>query len=227
MRFALSHLLFPVMILLLPSTAMSQVDDPFAVFKENVVETDCTVPRIGDSPRYGDTRIGEDDGAELTDQEARDAHDCMMEAMRRSLSASRLDVAREFTDWQRFSTGPYRSKDHHGRYVSNFVNAIAAENYARYEASGEFPVGSVLAKDSFVVSNSGRVLLGALSVMEKMEPGFNRDGGDWRYTLILPDGRVFGRTGTSDAYAVEFCQDCHVDSAQDHVFFLPDAYRVR
>lgn len=224
MKFTL--LPFVPLIGLLPSLAVGQADDPFAVFKENIVETECTVPRIGESPRYGDTRIGDEGGAELTDQEARDAHECLMEAMRRGLSASRLDVAREFADWQRFSTGPYRSKDHNGRYVSNFVNGVAAENYAKYEASVEFPVGSVLAKDSFVVSDSGRVLFGALSVMEKMEPGFNPDSGDWRYTLILPDGRVFGRTGSSDAYAVEFCQECHVESGQDHVFFLPRAYRV-
>lgn len=224
MRFTL--LLFLPTVALLPSLVAGQADDPFAVFKENVVETRCTVPRIGDSPRYGDTRIGEEGGAELTDQEARDAHDCLMAAMRRGLAESRLDVARDFADWRRFSTGPYRSEDHNGRYVSNFVNEVAAENYARYEASGEFPVGSMLAKDSFVVSNSGRVLFGALSVMEKMEPGFNPSGGDWRYTLILPDGRVFGRTGTSDAYAVEFCQDCHVDSPRDNVLLLPEAYRV-
>jgi hypothetical protein len=215
------------MVLLLPSVALGQANDPFADFKENVIETECTVPRIGDTPRYGDTRIDEQGGAELTDQEARDAHDCMMDTMLRGLSGSTLDVVREFAGWRRFSTGPYHSKDHNGRYVSNFVNDIAAGNYARYEASGTFPVGSVLAKDSLVVSDSGRVLFGALSVMEKMAPGFNPDGGDWRYTLILPDGRVFGRTGTSDARAVEFCQDCHVDSAQDHVFFLPEAYRVR
>lgn len=226
MKFMLSYS-FPVMVLSLTSVALGQVDDPFADFKENVVETRCTVPRIGDSPRYGDTHIDERGGVELTDREASDAHECVMEAMRRGLSASHLDVAREFAGWQRFSTGPYRSRDHNGRYVSNFVNEVAAENYAQYEDSGEFPVGSALAKDSFVVSDSGRVLFGALSLMEKMAPGFNPGGGDWRYTLILPDGRVFGRTGTSDAYAVEFCQDCHVDSAQDHVLFLPEAYRVR
>jgi hypothetical protein len=58
----------------------------------------------------------------------------------------------------------------------------------------------------------------ALAMMEKMPPGFNPTGGDWRFTLILPDGRLFGSTNAEDEYTVEFCQKCHIDAGADRLF---------
>lgn len=203
--------------------------DPFAAFKENNVETGCLVPRFGDMAAYGNTRIGPEGGAVLTDEEAQQAYACALPAMRRGYAASELKAARDYTTWRRFAIAPYRSRRHNGRYVSNYANTVAAGPYSRYEAAGTMPVGSILAKDSFVVSEGGRVMFSALALMEKMPPGFNPEGGDWRFTLVLPDGRVFGRTGTSDGYAVNFCQKCHHKATPETDFLqlLPEAYRAR
>jgi len=70
------------------------------------------------------------------------------------------------------------------------AQAVGASQIARFEAAGRLPVGSVIAKDSFSVTETGGILLGPLFVMEKMPAGFNPASGDWRYTLIQPDGRI-------------------------------------
>lgn len=70
---------------------------------------------------------------------------------------------------------------------------------------------------------------GPLFIMEKMQAGFNAESGDWRYTMIMPDGSVFGTTKGRGAAKMKFCAECHasVGEAQDHLFFLPAEYRVK
>ena len=202
--------------------------EAFAAFKENAVETGCVLERFGPFAAYGHTRVGAEGGTELTDEEAREAYDCARGELRRAYAGAGDRQGAEYQDWQMFSTQPYGARAHSHRYVSNYANAVAARRYGRYERVGRMPVGSVLAKDSFVVNDLGRVLVGALALMEKMPPGFNPESGDWRFSMILPDGRLMGRTGGPDEFAVRFCQDCHRDagSGQDYLFFMPLRYRA-
>ena len=203
-------------------------ESPFAGFKQNVIETECVVERLGEFPSYGNTNIGAEGGAELSDEEALAAYECAQPAMRENYARSGVAAAADYLDWQRFSIVPYVSRAHSKRYVSNYANKIAAEHYALYEDVDQMPVGSWLAKDSLVVTEEGRVEFGALSLMEKMPPGFNPDTGDWRFSLILPDGRLFGSTNTVDQVTVKFCAECHQDAGpqQDYMFFMPKRYRL-
>ena len=67
---------------------------------------------------------------------------------------------------------------------------------------------------------------GALFLMEKMPDGFNHASGNWRYTMIMPDGSIFGTTGGVGAKQVQFCISCHLAvEHQDHLFFIPEEYR--
>ena len=45
--------------------------------------------------------------------------------------------------------------------------------------------------------------------MEKMAAGFNADSNDWRYTMIMPNGSIFGTTNGNNSSKVQFCIDCH------------------
>ena len=88
-------------------------------------------------------------------------------------------------------------------------------------------MGSVLAKDSFSVTRSGGILLGPLFVMEKMPADFSPVSGDWRYSVVLPNGELLGRTGGPHAKRVEYCIGCHLTrEANDHLFFIPRGRRV-
>lgn len=139
---------------------------------------------------------------------------------------SRLPGSADYVQWKRFNRWPYRSAQHGERFVSNYGNRLAAA-YGRYEQAGQLPEGAILAKDSFTVTAAGDVFSGALFLMEKMAPGFHPRARDWRYAMILPDGSLFGTTGTEGSDQMEFCIDCHetAGDAQDHLFFIPEAYR--
>ncbi len=134
-------------------------------------------------------------------------------------------AAAVYTSWKNYATQPYVSDTHGGRYVNNYANARGS-NYGLYEQAGPAPEGTVLAKDSFGIKN-GKVSPGPLFLMEKMAAGFNAESQDWRYTLILPNGKVLGATGGEGSSKVGFCIDCHIAvEEQDSRFYLDEAYRV-
>jgi hypothetical protein len=100
-----------------------------------------------------------------------------------ALSADR--TAGGYAKWRRFNRAPYESKQHGGRYLSNYGNQ-AAQAYGRFEKAGKLPPGAIIAKDSSSVGKDGQVLPGPLFIMEKMAPGFDKASGDWRYSQIMP-----------------------------------------
>ena len=109
--------------------------------------------------------------------------------------------------------------------MQNYANAIARYNYVDYEDGGAMPVGSVLAKDSFAL-RAGEVQAGPLFLMEKMPAGFNTESQNWRYTLIMPGGKVVGTTKGKGDKNVNFCIGCHVVTDTDSLYFLPEEYRL-
>ena len=166
------------------------------------------------------------DPADLTAEQASQIYRDIRDQMIRGYRLSGDNSARNFPRWDRFNTAPYRSATHGERFVNNYANA-RAQAYGRYEEAGPMPPGAVVVKDTFYVSQAGDVFPGALMVMEKMPAGFDESTGDWRYSMIMPDGSLFGATGGVNAEAVVFCADCHaLAAAHDHLFFIPDEFRV-
>jgi hypothetical protein len=164
--------------------------------------------------------------AELTPAEARNAYDCLIKELSAGYAKSGLAVAGYYKDWKNYANQPYVSDTHGGRYVNNYGNAQAA-GYGNYEKAGRMPVGAMLAKDSFVAKGNGKLAAGPLFLMEKMAAGFNEDSGNWRYTMVLPNGQVFGTTNGAGSAKMQFCYECHMAVAeeQDSLMFLPDEYR--
>lgn len=163
--------------------------------------------------------------AALSATEAEAIYDALRADMARRYAASGDATAGSYQGWTRFNTAPYGSMTHGRRFVNNYANDIARD-YGRAEAAGRFPVGSVVAKDSFVVTDDGNIEPGPLFVMEKMPAGFNYVSGDWRYSLITGAGELAGRTAGPGAERVEFCISCHLArEEQDHLFFVPEAFR--
>ncbi len=155
-------------------------------------------------------------------------YDCLLKELKAAYAKSGNNVAVSYSSMARYSTRPYVSDTHGGRFVQNYANKTGRA-YGAYENAGTLPEGTVLAKDSFSVSGGGKVAIGPLFIMEKMRAGFNSDSGDWRYTMIMPNGSVFGTTKGKGADSVEFCIGCHmsVTPDQDSIMLLPEEYRVR
>lgn len=199
----------------------------YSIFKLSGVVTDCIVPRIAaNAPADAASKVGPAGGEDLTDDEARAAHECAKDAMTAAYARSGDANARDYATWTEYSTAPYTSATHGNRYVNNYANPEGAE-YGKFEEGARLPVGSVLVKDSFVVNDKGEVVIGVLSLMEKMNAGFNSEFGDWKYTMILPTGEVVGTTGGAGSENVEFCAGCHVavDESQGSLFFVPKRFR--
>jgi class 3 adenylate cyclase len=166
--------------------------------------------------------------AELADADALTIYDRIRDNMVAGYGRSNDAFSTVYHTWRRYNTAPYLSATHGKRYVNNYAND-AAKAYGWFEEADTLPVGSVLAKDSFEVTDRGDVVTGPLTLMEKMQPGFNPEGRDWRYTMIMPDGALFGTTNGEGSERVEFCMECHIAAGdeQDHLFFIPEQHRVR
>ncbi len=167
------------------------------------------------------------DAATLSDADALAIYRRILPEMVEGYALSQIAPAGRYAEWRRYNKAPYRSAQHGDRFVSNYANEVGAA-YGRYEAAGTLPVGSIIAKDSFTVTENGEVFSGAFFLMEKMPPGFNPEGRDWRYTMIMPDGSLFGETKGEGDERVRFCVTCHqaAGDARDHLFFLPSEQRI-
>jgi hypothetical protein len=168
---------------------------------------------------------GNAEPAELSGEELKAAYNGLKAGMKVSYGTSGANGASEYQGWQIFNTQPYRSATHGGRLVNNYANAIASR-YGQFEEAGIMPVGSILAKDSLKISASGKAAPGPLFLMEKMDAGYDPENGDWKYSMITPNGATWGVTGGKNSKGMRFCSDCHVAVEDfDYLFFLPDAYR--
>jgi hypothetical protein len=134
-----------------------------------------------------------------------------------------------YSGWTNVASSPYQSATHGNRYVNNFADKYAAYRYKLYEKAGPIPVGSVIAKDSFLVKANGKLSPGPLFIMKKMPAGFSKDTGNWQYSMIMPNGKLVGTTNGKGAATMKFCAECHASVAenQDSLFFLPAEYRVK
>ncbi len=167
------------------------------------------------------------DPADLDPSEAEQIYEIARSALVVGYARSGTPVAKAYATWTRYNTAPYLSATHGNHYLNNYANAAAAA-YGRYEQAGEMPVGAIIAKDSFSYTESGAIVLGPLFVMEKMPPGFSDLADDWKYSLVQPNGGVFGETRGPHAERVNYCIDCHLAAeAHDHLFFIPEPFRVR
>lgn len=162
---------------------------------------------------------------QISDSEVEQLYDDLKAEMGKVYRLANLAEIADYQSWTRVNKAPYRSAAHGNRFVNNYANDVA-RNYGSFEQAGRMPVGSIIAKDNLTLTSDGTVSPGALVVMEKMPDGFNFVSGDWRYTMIMPDGSVFGTTNGEGAERVKFCITCHLAAERnDHLFFMPEAYR--
>jgi hypothetical protein len=159
--------------------------------------------------------------------EALSIYQNVRERMHASYLRAEIPAIAGLCEWPLYNRVPYLSATHGQRYVNNYANALA-HTYGRHEQAGPMPVGAVLAKDSFTITRRGEVFAGALFVMEKMPSGFNPESHDWRYTMVMPDGSLFGTTKGEGSERVAFCTGCHEAVPERHhqMFFVPPDYRV-
>ena len=198
-----------------------------SAFKSAGARTSCSLSRAAISPPRPTGYFGPEDGIALNDEEARRLYGCAKAAMAANYRKADVAAVAGYQVWTNYATTPYVSATHAQRYVNNYVNEVASA-YGKYESLGALPVGAVVVKDSFSVNPDGVVTIGPLFIMEKVAhvagTGYPSP---WRFTMIMPDGWVFGTTGGPGDANVAFCADCHgaVADTHDSLYFLPPQYR--
>ena len=171
---------------------------------------------------------------DLDPDEATRLYGLVRGALAKGYTLSGFEGVDGYQGLKRFNSAPYLSSTHGNHYLNNYANDVASK-YAKFEQAGRLPVGSILYKDSFSITNvqqdfsqteTRQIVLGPLFIMRKMEPGFNPLTGDWQYIQIQPDGEVLGMTRDVGAEHVDYCITCHLTREHyDHLYFVPDDYR--
>jgi hypothetical protein len=164
--------------------------------------------------------------AELTDAQAIEAWDNLVSKMPAIYAKSGLAEAAQFLDWMNVTTQPYQSSTHGERYLMNFANETA-KDYAKFEKAGVLPAGSIIAKPTIVGKADGTAEIGPLFMMEKMDKGWNPDSLDWKYSMVMADGSLWGQTKGVNSSGMNFCFECHnaMGSETDGLTFLDEEYR--
>lgn len=171
------------------------------------------------------TTAKDDIGAE----EAVELYNCIEASLLEAYAKSGLAVVGEYRGWALASTNPFISGTHGNRFVNHYVNAVGEELYLTFFEDGQkMPVGTITAKESFNISKKGKVRKGPLFLMEKVAAGAMPESDDWKYTIILPNGKIMGESGAKSGKKVKFCHDCHINvlEGQDAMFFPIEEYRV-
>ncbi len=160
---------------------------------------------------------------DLSDAEAVAAYDCVSPQLAEAYRKSGNPVAVAYRNWSRFSRISYPAEAHGARFMNNYGNEAARIDYGKWEAAGDMPSGSVLAKDSFIVGDDGRISVGPLFLMAKGKAGSNSAMRDWQYTMIMPNG-----SRRQDAAIQKFCNDCHrrAGAEDDYLMFVPLPFRI-
>lgn len=167
--------------------------------------------------------VGSKEPPKLSDAEAIAAYECISPYMAKAYRKSCHPAAVSYRKWTRFSRLSYPAEAHGVRFMNNYADEAARVDYGKWEAAGAMPSGSVLAKDSFIVGDDGRISVGPLFMMAKGEAGSNTAMRDWQYTMIMPSGSM-----RQDAAIQKFCNDCHrrAGAEDDYLMFVPLPFRI-
>lgn len=178
-----------------------------------------TAEAVADTAGGADTTVSEPatgscdadkPGAELTGEEALAIHECLKPSMLAGYSAGSKgwippERVADYRGWVPASSVPGVPGYHAGRFLFTYVNETGAAEYLRYaDENVTMPAGSLIAKETFSVSDDGMAKAGPLFFMEKTPAGTSPATGDWYYYAIAPNGAPMA----IDVMAA--CNECHM-----------------
>ena len=149
--------------------------------------------------------------AALQSDDANEIYASIIKQMAEGYAQSGDPTAKDYLGWRRDNTAPYLSGGHGNRFLNNYGNKIS-QDYLALKRGEKMPVGSILAKDSFTVTQEKEIFAGALFLMEKLPAGTNS---------------VFGDSELAGDETMQFCHDCHVRvKKRDYLYLIPRKYRA-
>ncbi len=148
-------------------------------------------------------------GNELTFEEAQAVYDCIADSLHAGyMQGDKHWIPPEFVadyrGWTPVNTMPANPGFHGGRFLLTWVSEPGAEEYLKYkEEDVNIPSGTVIAKESFSVTDAGKVEKGPLFIMQKVEAGISPETDDWYYMMVAPNG------APQAVPVITACSECH------------------
>jgi len=149
-------------------------------------------------------------GDSLTGEEAQAVYDCIKAELHAGyMTGDKGWIPAEFIagyrDWTRVSSMPANPGFHGGRFLLTYVTEPGAREYMKYkDADVNIPAGTVIAKESFAVTDKGTVEKGPLFLMQKVEAGKSLETMDWYYMAVAPNGAPMA------VPVMTACNECHM-----------------
>lgn len=146
---------------------------------------------------------------DMTHEEALKVYQCIADELYAGYNEvdpgwKHADIVGDYRDWVQVSTIPAAPGFHGGRFLVTWVNETGAEAYTQYAEDPQIPVGTLIAKESFQVTEAGELQRGPLFLMEKVETEASPDTMGWYYMAVAPNGNPMGIDPWKD------CNECHV-----------------
>jgi len=115
-----------------------------------------------------------------------------------------------WNDWRQITSEPVKSAAHSNNWVGVFVDKIAEDVYLR--AGAMYPVCAKVVKP--IYHDATGEIVRKLTVMVKMQPGFDPENGDWWYAFSDATGTRHWAQGTPHD-----CIICHKQAAETDYLF--------
>lgn len=147
-------------------------------------------------------------GADLTGDEAKAVYDCIAADLHKGYATGDkrwipAEFVNDYRGWTLASGFPAAPGFHGDRFLVTWVNSVGADAYLQYAENPTIPAGTVIAKESFGVDDKGKVQMGPLFLMQKVEAGVSPKTDDWYYMMVAPNGMP------QAVEVVSACSECH------------------
>jgi len=141
------------------------------------------------------------------------AYSCFEPRLLSGYAQSKHVMAQIFGDWERATEYPFIHDVVGDRYLVVYGNERAVGDEKTLWLDRDMPVGAIVVAAGFTVGESGELIAAPAMIYEKMVNGFAFGRGNWRQTLIAPDGEILGVSNGPGAENLTACVDCAARSA--------------
>lgn len=148
---------------------------------------------------------------DVTYEDAQKVYDCLKDKLHAGYKKGKKRwipkaYVNDYRGWKRVSKMPANPGFHSNRFLVTYVNEVGAAAYMKYEEDPVIPAGTVIAKESFMITDKGKVRRGPLFIMEKVEAGKSPKTNDWYYMMVNANGVPMA------VNVATACHACHQDN---------------
>lgn len=148
---------------------------------------------------------------DMTADEAQKVYDCISDKLHAGYKKGKkgwipAEVVNGYRNWTLASSAPAAPGFHGNRFLVTYVNEKGAAEYLKYAEDPVIPAGTWIAKESFSVTDKGKVRRGPLFLMQKVEAGKSPKTNDWYYMAVAPNGKAMA------VNVFKACSECHMEN---------------